>query len=100
MPGDANGFKFQKVFGDASFVAAGMLEIPVGGEKPSKPTKDNTYLFYVIEGAVTVKVHRTSFTMAPGGQFMVPRGASQSLVTLRLSFHTTDQSGNILLSRS
>jgi hypothetical protein len=44
MPGDANGFKFQKVFGDASFVAAGMLEIPVGGEKPSKPTKDNTYV--------------------------------------------------------
>lgn len=105
MPGDANGFKFQKVFGDASFVAAGMLEIPVGGEKPSKPTKDNTYvrpprrspfcsrclvgltpspspflflpqLFYVIEGSVTVKVHRTSFTMAPGGQFMVPRGSS------------------------
>ncbi|KAL7414845.1 Mif2/CENP-C like-domain-containing protein [Mrakia frigida] len=82
MPGDPNSFKFQKVFGDASFVAAGMLEIPVGGEKPSKPTKDNTYLFYVIEGAVTVKVHRTSFTMAPGGQFMVPRGNQYSLHTI------------------
>lgn len=44
MSSDPNGFKFQKVFGDASFVAAGMLEIPVGGEKPSKPTKDNTYV--------------------------------------------------------
>ena len=44
MSSDPNGFKFQKVFGDASFVAAGMLEIPVDGEKPSKPTKDNTYV--------------------------------------------------------
>jgi hypothetical protein len=35
-------------------------------------------LFYVIEGAVTVKVHRTSFVMAVGGQFMVPRGMSFS----------------------
>jgi centromere protein C len=44
MSDNPTDFKFQKVFGDASFVAAGMLEIPVGGEKPSKPTKDNTYV--------------------------------------------------------
>ena len=36
----------------------------------------------MIEGAVTVKVHRTSFTMAPGGQFMVPRGNQYSLHTI------------------
>jgi centromere protein C len=37
-------FKFQKIFGDSDFIAAGMVSIPVGGQKPSKPTKDNTYV--------------------------------------------------------
>jgi hypothetical protein len=31
-------------------------------------------VFYVAEGAVEVRVHRTSFVMSYGGQFMVPRG--------------------------
>jgi mannose-6-phosphate isomerase-like protein (cupin superfamily) len=34
-------------------------------------------VFYVISGAVQVQVHRTSFIMAPGAMFMVPRGWSQ-----------------------
>lgn len=37
-------FKFQKIFGDGDFIAAGQLIIPVGSEKPSKGTKDNTYV--------------------------------------------------------
>lgn len=86
-------FSFQKIFGDGGFMAAGQLEIPPGGSKPTKGTKDNTFvritassrllvplnltncqIFYVIEGAVTFKVHRTSFIIATGGMFMVPRG--------------------------
>ncbi|KDQ07258.1 hypothetical protein BOTBODRAFT_38963 [Botryobasidium botryosum FD-172 SS1] len=67
-------FAFQKIFGDEDYIAAGVLTIPVGGEKPSKATKDNTYIFYCIEGAVRVQIHRTSFVIAPGGMFMVPRG--------------------------
>lgn len=39
-----NDFAFQKVFGDGEFIAAGQLIIPVGGKKPSKGTKDNTYV--------------------------------------------------------
>jgi len=40
----ANGdWSFQKVFGDADFIAAGVLVIPPKGRKPSKGTKDNTY---------------------------------------------------------
>lgn len=31
-------------------------------------------MFYVIAGAVQVTVHKSSFVMAPGGMFMVPRG--------------------------
>jgi hypothetical protein len=35
---------FQKVFGDGDFIAAGQLIIPPKGRKPSKGTKDNTYV--------------------------------------------------------
>lgn len=90
-----NDWFFQKVFGDGDFIAAGQLIIPPKGRKPSKGTKDNTYVrlitsfrqfilvthsylqnqvFYVIEGAVNLKVHDTSLILATGGMFMVPRG--------------------------
>ncbi|KAI5116067.1 hypothetical protein M0805_005580 [Coniferiporia weirii] len=69
-----NDFAYQKIFGDGEFIAAGQLILPVGGKKPSKGTKDNTYVFYLIEGAVQLKVHRTSFVLASGGMFLIPRG--------------------------
>ena len=42
-------FFFQKIFGDGDFMAAGQLIIPPGGKKPSKGSKDNTYVrvFYL-----------------------------------------------------
>lgn len=39
-----NQFAFEKVFGVDEFMAAGVLEIPVGGNKPVKPTRDNNYV--------------------------------------------------------
>ncbi|KAF5358302.1 hypothetical protein D9756_001215 [Leucocoprinus leucothites] len=65
---------FEKVFGDSDFVAAGQLEIPPDCRKPTKATKDNTYIFYVIEGAVNFKVHEVSKVVATGGMFIAPRG--------------------------
>ncbi|WRT63918.1 uncharacterized protein IL334_000845 [Kwoniella shivajii] len=67
-------FRYQKVFGEGDFMAAGVVFIPVGSKKAPKPSKDNAYVFYVIQGAVQVTIYRTSFVMAPGGQFLVPRG--------------------------
>ncbi|EJU05158.1 hypothetical protein DACRYDRAFT_74294 [Dacryopinax primogenitus] len=67
-------FKFQKIFGDGEFLAAGMLSIPVGETKPAKSSKDNSYVFYVIQGAVKVQIYRTSFLVSIGGMFLVPRG--------------------------
>ncbi|EIM89667.1 uncharacterized protein STEHIDRAFT_166024 [Stereum hirsutum FP-91666 SS1] len=69
-----NDFYFQKVFGDGEYIAAGQLMIPPGGHKPSKTTKDNTYVFYIIEGAVNFKVHDSSYVLATGGMILVPRG--------------------------
>ncbi|THH23100.1 hypothetical protein EUX98_g8078 [Antrodiella citrinella] len=73
-PAANNDFAFQKIFGDGNFIAAGQLVIPVGRQKPTKGTKDNTFIFYVLEGAVNFKVHRTSFVITTGGMFLVPRG--------------------------
>ncbi|KAH8106929.1 Mif2/CENP-C like-domain-containing protein [Cristinia sonorae] len=73
-PAANNDFFFQKIFGDGDFIAAGQLVIPPKKQKPTKGTKDNTFIFYVIEGAVNFKVHRTSFVLTTGGMFLVPRG--------------------------
>jgi centromere protein C len=43
-----NDWFFQKVFGDGDFIAAGQLVIPPKGKKPSKGTKDNTYVSVVM----------------------------------------------------
>ncbi|KAJ7271421.1 Mif2/CENP-C like-domain-containing protein [Mycena haematopus] len=67
-------WSFQKIFEDADFMAAGQLVIPVGKRKPSKGTKDNTYIFYVVQGAVSVVVCKTCVVLATGGMFTVPRG--------------------------
>ena len=85
-------WSFDKIFGDGDFLAAGQLVIPPNGRKPSKASKDNTYVslmvpfrsasclitfyqvFYVVEGAVNLKIHDTSLVLATGGMFMVPRG--------------------------
>ncbi|KAG9085654.1 hypothetical protein FS749_004248 [Ceratobasidium sp. UAMH 11750] len=67
-------FHFQKIFGDSDFFAAGVMKIPVGGRKPNKPSKENTYVFYCVSGAVEVKIHKSTFTIAPGGMFLAPRG--------------------------
>ncbi|ETW86246.1 hypothetical protein HETIRDRAFT_443810 [Heterobasidion irregulare TC 32-1] len=67
-------FYFQKIFSDSEYAAAGQLMIPAKGHKPSKTTNDNTYIFYVIEGAVTFKVHESSYILCSGGSIMVPRG--------------------------
>ncbi|KAL1944764.1 hypothetical protein VTO73DRAFT_3194 [Trametes versicolor] len=67
-------FYFQKIFGDGDFLAAGQLIIPPHSTKPTKGTKDNTFVFYVIQGAIKFAVHQNNFILATGGMFMVPRG--------------------------
>lgn len=42
-------WEFQKIFGDGDFIAAGQLRIPPHGRKPSKATKDNTYVCFALD---------------------------------------------------
>ncbi|KAJ7022059.1 Mif2/CENP-C like-domain-containing protein [Mycena alexandri] len=76
VSGPDDAWSFEKIFGDGDFMAAGQLVIPVGKRKPGKGTKDNTYIFYVVEGAVNVFIADTQVVLATGGMFMVPRGNS------------------------
>ena len=41
-------FKFQKIFGEGSFLAAGQLLIPPEGSKPTKNTKDNSFVSILV----------------------------------------------------
>ncbi|KIM32410.1 hypothetical protein M408DRAFT_326987 [Serendipita vermifera MAFF 305830] len=71
---DRGHFFYQRIFNDERYVAAGHIVIPPKGEKPKKSAKDNTFVFYLIEGAIQVMVHEAKFYLAAGGMFMVPRG--------------------------
>ncbi|KAF5348132.1 hypothetical protein D9756_010726 [Leucocoprinus leucothites] len=59
-----NEWSSEKAFRDSDFVAAGQLMIPPDYCKPTKATKDDTYPFYVIEGATNFKVHKVSKAVA------------------------------------
>jgi len=86
-------YSYQKIFSEGDKVAAGHIQLEPGAEKPNKSSKDNSYvrsslcalrlvsllmlewqIFHVIQGAVHVKVHTTSFMICQGGCFLVPRG--------------------------
>ncbi|KAI0313835.1 hypothetical protein OF83DRAFT_1038640, partial [Amylostereum chailletii] len=68
-----NEYHFQELFGDDGYIAVGQLIISPNGKKPTKTTKDNTYVFFVAEGAVSFKVHESSYTLCTGASILVPR---------------------------
>ncbi|KAK0196519.1 Mif2/CENP-C like-domain-containing protein [Armillaria mellea] len=65
---------FEKIFGDGNFMAAGQMLIPPRSRKQSKRSKDNTYIFFIVEGAINLRIHETSMILCSGAMFMVPRG--------------------------
>ena len=65
---------FEKLFQDGTYVACGIMDIVVGGQKGAKPTRHSFMNFAVMTGKVEVKVHRTAFIIGKGGLFVVPRG--------------------------
>ncbi|KAF9261247.1 hypothetical protein L218DRAFT_870536 [Marasmius fiardii PR-910] len=70
---------FRKDFVDDFFIASGRLCLPPKSLKSYKATNDNTYVFYVVEGAVCAKIHETSYILCQGASFMVPRGNHYSI---------------------
>ncbi|KAI6036388.1 Mif2/CENP-C like-domain-containing protein [Pisolithus microcarpus] len=70
---------FQKIFGEGDFIAAGEMRIPPRGEKPKQVFQgqcicEQMPVFYVVEGAVSVAIHESTYIISSGGMFLVPRG--------------------------
>ncbi|CDU23899.1 related to inner kinetochore protein MIF2 [Sporisorium scitamineum] len=72
-------FRFEKLFNCGGLMATGVLELPPGSRKPTKPSKDNSFVFCVLQGALRATVHRKSFIVGPRGIFQVPAGNTYSL---------------------
>ncbi|KAL0571905.1 mitotic fidelity of chromosome transmission-related protein [Marasmius crinis-equi] len=75
-------WSFRKDFGDDSFIASGRLLLPPNALKAYKTTKDNTYVFYVVEGAICARIHETKYILCQGASFLVPRGNRYSIQNL------------------
>lgn len=72
-------FMFEKLFNCGGLMATGVLHLPPGTRKPTKPSKDNTFVFCVLQGALRATVHRKSFIVGPEGVFQVPAGNTYAL---------------------
>nr|CDI51236.1 related to inner kinetochore protein MIF2 [Melanopsichium pennsylvanicum 4] len=72
-------FKFEKLFNCGGVMATGVLQLGPGTRKPTKSSKDNSFVFCVIQGAVRATVHRKTFVVGPEGVFKVPSGNTYSL---------------------
>ncbi|SPO20863.1 related to inner kinetochore protein MIF2 [Ustilago trichophora] len=72
-------FRFEKLFNCGGLMATGILQLPPGTRKPTKPSKDNSFVFCVLQGALRATVHRKSFIVGPEGVFQVPSGNTYSL---------------------
>jgi len=80
QPLQGNKVRFEKCFQDGAYVASGIMDIAVGGQKGAKPTRHAFMNFAVLSGKVEVKVNRTAFIMGKGGIFVVPRGTTLVVV--------------------
>ncbi|KAG6885874.1 hypothetical protein C0993_008393 [Termitomyces sp. T159_Od127] len=74
IPYNDEGWAFQRAKGYSDYIGSGFVFLNVHGEKRKRNVKDNTYIFVVMEGAVEVLIHQTSYAVSAGGVFIVPRG--------------------------
>ncbi|KAL7753106.1 mitotic fidelity of chromosome transmission- protein [Sorochytrium milnesiophthora] len=84
-------YKFQKTFGEEDFFSSGIIEIDKGDEKPNRNSKDNCFMFYVLQGHVEVTIYQTSTVLIEGWQCFIPRDNQYSIrnvgdATARLLF--------------
>ncbi|ODV95206.1 hypothetical protein PACTADRAFT_49948 [Pachysolen tannophilus NRRL Y-2460] len=59
---------------DKEFSAAGMLEIPFGGQKSMKNNDDTYFIFHVVKGLLEVTVSDNVFIVTRGCSFEIPMG--------------------------
>ncbi|KAI9349050.1 Mif2/CENP-C like-domain-containing protein [Obelidium mucronatum] len=77
--GQGSTFMFQRTFSVGSFCGSGIMILPKGSEKPKKSSGPTVLIVYVISGKVRVTLHKSSFEVTEGSQFMIPRGNFYSM---------------------
>ncbi|KAK7015629.1 hypothetical protein R3P38DRAFT_2995671 [Favolaschia claudopus] len=55
-------------------MSAGQILIPPMGVKKRKCTRDNTFMFLVIQGLIRATIDEDVFLLSPGDMFQAPRG--------------------------
>ncbi|TPX42198.1 hypothetical protein SeMB42_g05236 [Synchytrium endobioticum] len=89
-------FLFRKLFAEGQFMAAGLLVLPPGADKPQKNAANSSMVFTVTDGTVEVLLQGTRFEVTAGGVFFIPRENDYTLLNksqedVRMSFvHCTE----------
>ena len=66
-------FKYAKTIA-LPFFHSGMVELPPGGQKRIKNSRQNHMVFWVFAGRVQVTINGAPFSIGSGGMWQVPRG--------------------------
>ncbi|KAJ3026406.1 UNVERIFIED_CONTAM: hypothetical protein HDU68_005704 [Siphonaria sp. JEL0065] len=77
--GQGSSFMFQRTFSVGTFCGSGMMVLPKGSEKPNKSSGPTVLIVYVLSGRLKVTIHKSSFEVGEGSQFMIPRGNQYSM---------------------
>ena len=72
-------FKYAKTV-TLPFFHSGLVELPPGGQKRVKNSRQNHIVFWVFVGRVKVTMNGAHFFIGRGGMWQVPRGMSDSLM--------------------
>lgn len=70
-------FRFAKTL-TLPFFGSGIVDLPPGSIKKTKPSRKMQMAFFVFTGRVKVVINETEFRISKGGMFQVPRGVSNS----------------------
>ncbi|KAI8630861.1 hypothetical protein F5Y19DRAFT_36703 [Xylariaceae sp. FL1651] len=72
-------FRFAKTL-TLPFFGSGIVDLPPGAEKRPKNSRKMHLVFFVHTGSVQVTIAQTTFGIAKGGMFFVPRGNHYSIL--------------------
>ena len=65
-PVDGGKYEYQKVFGEDTFAAAGVIRIPAGSKKPGKSSRDNAFVSLSFCTLMLERLTSSSFSCIKG----------------------------------
>jgi hypothetical protein len=66
-PVDGGKYEYEKVFGEDTFAAAGVIRIPAGSKKPGKSSRDNAFVsLFFLDYMMVWRLTSSSFSFTKG----------------------------------